>query len=136
MNTFSILLVEDDSIERLKFQKVVKNLKGNFAISEAVNGKCALELLDTQKTDYHLIISDFNMPIMNGFEFLIEVKSRNEFKNIPFVIMSNTNDLDELKKCFELGISGYFKKPYNFNDFSKKVKTVLEYWNNNDIIKA
>lgn len=132
MNTFSILLVEDDAIERLKFQKVIKNLKGNFTISEAVNGKFALKLLDEQNLKFHLIISDFNMPIMNGFEFLNEVKSRNEFKNIPFVIMSNTDDLEELKKCFDIGISGYFTKPYKFIDFSKKVKMILEYWKSND----
>lgn len=134
MNTFSILLAEDDSIERLKFNKAIKNLKGNFIIAEAKNGKCALELLEDKKNKFQLIISDFNMPIMNGFEFLNEVKSRSEFKNIPFVIMSNTNDLEDLKKCFDLGIAGYFTKPYNFIDFSKKVKTVLKYWKNTEKI--
>lgn len=131
MNNFLILLVEDDAIERLKFQRASKKLKGNFTIIEAKNGKCALKHLKESKIPFNLIISDFNMPVMNGFEFLKEVKSKAEYKNIPFIIMSNTNELNELKKCKDLGIAGYFTKPSSITEYTEKVKVVLKYWNQN-----
>lgn len=131
MNTFSILLVEDDSIERLKFKKVLKKLNENYTITEAENGRCALRFLEDNKSSFNLIISDFNMPKMNGLEFLKEIKTKTQFKNIPFVMLTNTNDTDELKKCFDLGVSGCFTKPQNLSDYSKKIKTILKYWHTN-----
>ena len=48
--------------------------------------------------------------------------------------MSNTEDDDELKKCYDYGVSGFFTKPVDFTKYSKKVKSVLKYWRQNELI--
>ena len=71
---------------------------------------------------------------MNGLELLEKLKSNIKFKNTPIIIMSNTEDDDELKKCYDYGVSGFFTKPVDFTKYSKKVKSVLKYWRQNELI--
>lgn len=128
MKSLSILLVDDDKIERLKFQKVCKAINSNNTIFEATDGEIALSLLHKNNFDFDLIISDINMPRMNGFEFLTALKQHKKSKYIPVVIMSTSECKDDLKKCYKLGISGYFSKPLKYAEYLKKVTSLIEYW--------
>ncbi|MDD7915383.1 response regulator [Polaribacter ponticola] len=134
MKPLKILLVDDDKIQRIKFIKVCKENKSTNTIVEAENGEKALLLLDDNTKPYDLIISDLNMPRMNGFEFLLKLKKSNKFKNIPVVIMSTSNNKLDLKKCFDIGISGYFTKPLKYSEYSKKVTSLLEYWAKSEVV--
>lgn len=133
MKPLSILLVEDDEIERLKFKKVCENVKFITNISIAYNGEKALDLLNNDKNSFDLIISDLNMPRMNGFEFLTKLKS-SEHKNIPIVIFSTSDNDIDLKKCYSLGIAGYFTKPIKHSDYIAKTTSLLEYWHKSENI--
>ena len=128
MRSLSILLVDDDKIERLKFKKVCQEVNFKSNIFEAKDGETALALLDNCTTPFDLIISDLNMPRMNGFEFLATLKKNSEFKNIPIVIMSTSQNKVDLDKCYKFAISGYFTKPLQFSEYSKSVISLLEYW--------
>ncbi len=134
MKSLSILLVDDDEIERIKFKKVCKNSGFPYAVAEAVNGKQAFDYLKNQKNFFNIIILDLHMPKMNGLEFLRKLKNTIEFKNIPVIIMSNSEDSDELKKCYDFGISGYLTKPAQYSKYAKKVKVLLKYWKQNELI--
>ena len=134
MKSLSILLVDDDEIQRLKFKKVCKDISFSCSIVEAVNGKQAFKFLKEAKNTFNIIILDLHMPKMNGLEFLAKLKENLNFKNIPIIIMSNSEDDNELKKCYEFGISGYFTKPTQFSQYSEKVKSLLKYWNQNKLI--
>ena len=128
MRSLCILLVDDDKIERLKFKKVCQEVNFKSNIFEAKDGETALALLDNCTTPFDLIISDLNMPRMNGFEFLATLKKNSEFKNILkwfYIIDKNKIDLD---RCYKFGISGYFTKPLKFSDYSDSVISLLEYW--------
>ena len=124
----SILLVDDDKIERLKFQKACKEINLNTIISEAKNGEIALEILKEENFAFDLIISDINMPRMNGFEFLSALKKYKKSKYIPVIVMSTSENKKDLKKCYKLGVSGYFSKPLQYKEYFKKVSSLLEYW--------
>ena len=76
-----------------------------------------------------MIVSDINMPIMDGFEFLKALKSNLKSKYIPVVIMSTSENNNDLKQCYQLGISGYFSKPLKYVEYKKKVISILKYWN-------
>lgn len=134
MKPLSILLIDDDAIERLKFKKVCEEIRFNCSIREAINGKQALDFLNEAKSVFNIIVLDLHMPIMNGLELLEKIKSNQRFKDIPIIIMSNSEDADELKKCYELGICGYFTKPAKYSVYSKKVKLLLKYWKQNKLI--
>lgn len=134
MKSLSVLLIDDDEIERMKFKKVCKDINFPCSIIEAVNGKQALNFLNNVKNTFNIIILDLHMPIMNGLELLEDLKSNKQFKNIPIIIMSNSEDNNDLKKCYDFGISGYFTKPAKYSKYSKKVKSVLKYWKQNELI--
>ena len=71
---------------------------------------------------------------MNGFELLLKLKKNDQYKNIPVVIMSTSNNPLDLKKCFDLGISGYFMKPLKYTEYAKKVISLLEYWGKSEVV--
>lgn len=134
MKPLSILLIDDDAIERLKFKKVCAEIRFNCSVKEAINGKQALDFLIDAKNVFNIIVLDLHMPIMTGLELLEKIKSNLRFKDIPIVIMSNSEDANELKKCYDLGVSGYFTKPAKYSVYSKKVKALLKYWKQNKLI--
>ena len=134
MKSLSILLIDDDEIERIKFQKVCEDINFPCSVVEAINGKQALNFLNRIENRFDIIVLDLHMPKMNGLELLENLKSNIKFKNTPIIIMSNSEDVAELKKCYDYGVSGYFTKPGDFTKYSKKVKSVLKYWQQNELI--
>lgn len=128
MKSLSILLVDDDKIERLKFKKACKEVNSGSTVFEAQNGELALNALNNSEFSFDLIISDLNMPRMDGFEFLSALKNNVKYKYIPVVIMSTSESKVDLERCYELGISGYFSKPLKYSEYIKKVTSLLEYW--------
>ncbi|WP_299053914.1 response regulator [uncultured Polaribacter sp.] len=133
MNPFSILLVDDDEIERIKFKKVCNDINITCTIEEANNGKKAMAILKEHK-NFSIIVLDLQMPEMNGLELLEQLKKNEALYGIPIIIMSNSEDTSELRKCYQLGIAGYFTKPAKYSDYAKKVKSLLKYWTQNEFI--
>lgn len=134
MKSLSILLIDDDEIERIKFKKVCENNNFPHTISEANNGETAIKLLNNNENSFDIIISDLNMPKMNGFEFLKVIKSHKTFKYIPTIIISTSNNYDDLKKCYKIGVAGYFIKQLQFTDYSSKIVSLLNYWCENELV--
>ena len=134
MKSLSILLINYEAIERIKFKQVCKSIKFNCSILEAKNGNEALEYLNNEQNSFHIVISDLQMPKMNGLELLKKIRYIERLKNIPMIIMSNSQEDHHLKECYKYGISGYFTKPSNFTEYTKKVKAVLKYWKSNELL--
>jgi len=132
MRKLKILLIEDDEIERMKFVRV-SSKTGNHTIVEANNGEKAIEILE-QKDLPDFIVLDLNMPKMNGVEFLKMLKSKEALKFIPIVVMSTSNNYNDIKKCYEIGASGYMIKPLHYKDYKEKINSLLAYWENNELI--
>lgn len=127
MKSLSILLIEDDEIQRLKFKKASQKVDFDCAIFEAINGENALSFLDTN-TSLDVIVTDLNMPKMDGFEFLSSLKNNPRFRSIPVVVMSTSERKIDLERCYEFGISGYFAKPLKYSEYVLKVTSLLQYW--------
>lgn len=132
MKKLKILLIDDDEIERMKFSKVVSK-QGNHAIIEAENGEKALSLLEQIELP-NLIVLDLNMPKINGVEFLKILKSNKDLQYIPIIIMSTSNNHNDIKKCYEIGVSGYMIKPLHYEDYQQKITNLIQYWIHNELI--
>lgn len=130
MKSLSILLVDDDEIIRLKFKKVCKNLNVNHTIVEAENGEKALAVLKNHHFD--LIVSDLKMPVMNGIEFIKQVKKVDELKQIPIVVMTTSTDHEDMESCNGLKIEGYFIKSLNFSEYKIEVSSIINYWSSRE----
>lgn len=131
MKSLSILLIDDNEIERAKFQKVCKDVNFSCAVVEATSGEQALSYLNGFENTVNIIILDLHMPQMNGLRFLEKLKSNINYRNTPVVIMSNSDDYADLDKCYDYGIVGYINKPTDFSAYSQKVKSLLKYWQQN-----
>ncbi len=125
----SILIVDDIANMRRTIRNMLKYL-GYSKFYEAENGKKALLKLKLHKID--LIISDWNMPIMNGIELLKEVKKHPQWKFIPFIIITGETDKSIIAEAAEYGADEYMIKPFVVKTLETKIENVFSNKNNPD----
>lgn len=117
-----ILIVDDSSMIRLVVSKAAKKL--DYEVIEASNGQEGLDQL-VKNEDVNLVLSDINMPIMDGMEMISKIKESESFKYIPIVILT-TEEKEELKKRGrELGVKAWMVKPFNEKTFLKAMMKLL-----------
>ena len=120
-----LLLVDDDADDQLFFLDALNELGKPVNCALASNGQEALEKLSTTLPP-DLIFLDLNMPVMDGFECLTELRKREQLKDVPVIIFTTTSDLTTIKRTHDLGANAFFKKPNEFSTMLVKLKKVLE----------
>jgi CheY-like chemotaxis protein len=123
--TVKILLVDDEpDVEILFLQKFRKELKsGKLAIHFANSGEGALSFLDGQDaTDLVLILSDINMPGMNGLDLLAIIKSK--YVHIKVFMITTNGDSDTYHRAIEIGSDAFLTKPVDFNLVKEKISSL------------
>lgn len=135
-NNLSILLIDDDMVEIMKVNRTIKSLGLSHKIIEAHNGEEALEILSKKDRLPDLILLDLNMPKLNGIEFLTILKEDDILQYIPTVILTTSMNYKDVMACYKIGIAGYILKPLKYEMYMQKLKSVLEYWSMNELIKA
>ena len=120
-----ILMVDDepdlDMLIQQRFRREVK--EGEFRFYFARNGERALEVLN-KHPDISLIVTDLNMPEMNGIELLLQVKKN--FPEIKMIVISAYSDQDSIKTATNAGADGFLFKPLNFQDFEHRIRECTE----------
>ncbi|MDH5298420.1 MAG: response regulator [Desulfobulbaceae bacterium] len=122
---FNILVVDDSETMRAAIRKVVGMSGvpvGEFL--EAGNGMEALAVLEDAWVD--VILTDINMPEMNGIEFLKRVKAEEVYRNIPVIIITTEASQARMDEAEGLGASGYVKKPFLPETIKMILTDVLE----------
>ena len=115
-----ILIVDDSAAIRKILQRVIRQAEIPIgAIYEAGDGLEALESL--RKQPVGLILSDINMPNMNGLEFLSHVKADDNWKNLPVVMVSTEGSQAKVLEAVQLGAAGYVRKPFNAEQIKEKL---------------
>jgi len=132
--SLNILLIEDDAIEVMKFNRVLGSMDLKHKIIEANNGEEALTILKVKEIIPDIIILDLNMPKINGIEFLGILKEDDYLKYIPSVILTTSNNRVDVLECYRLGIAGYLLKPLKYDDYVDRIKKLIEYWSCNELI--
>lgn len=132
--SLNILLIEDDTIEVMKFNRVIKTLGMNHKIIEANNGEEALSILKDKEIIPDVIFLDLNMPKINGIEFLQILKADDYLKYIPAIILTTSNNHKDVLECYKIGIAGYVLKPLKYDDYVDRVRKMIEYWSTNELI--
>jgi len=118
----NILIVEDSKAIRSMIRVLLEEEGGYFAV-EAGNGFEALKALPTRSFD--LIITDINMPDINGLELIGYVKSNPTYQGIPLIIVSTEKKEEDKKRGMALGAVGYVEKPFRKEDLMSVVVRVL-----------
>ncbi len=130
-----VLLIEDDMIEVMKLNRTISSLKLNHKIIEANNGEEALKILEQKDRLPDIILLDLNMPKINGLEFLSILKNNETLKYIPTIVLTTSNNHNDVLECYKIGIAGYVLKPLKYEEYVSKIDKILAYWSENELIK-
>ena len=123
LNTNIKILVVDDFATMRKIIKNILTQIGFKDIIEADDGTTALELLKKQKVD--LIISDWNMPKMNGLELLKSVRSDDNLKDIRFIMVTAEAQKENVIEAIKHGVNQYVVKPFTPETLKEKLEKVF-----------
>jgi len=120
-----LLVVDDSAAIRKILQRVLRQtgmLIGN--IYEAGDGQEALTLLETKKVD--LILSDINMPKMDGLQLLAALKASAQWCNIPVIMITTEGGATKVGEAGRLGAAGYVRKPFSAEQIKEKLAGILD----------
>lgn len=132
----NILLIEDDAIEVMKMHRVLSGIEQTHSITEATNGEVALSILKDYDSLPDIILLDLNMPKIDGIEFLTILKNDEKLKFIPTIILTTSNNQQDLLACYQLGIAGYVVKPLRYEEYVEKITRLISYWSVNELFRA
>ena len=128
-----LLLVEDNPGDIRLAKEMFKeaNLKLNLTVAE--DGVQAMDYLkrvcsDPRMPKPELIILDLNLPRKDGREVLTEIKSSEELKRIPVIIMTSSTSAEDVNKAYGEHANCYIAKPVDLDEFARIVRTLEEFW--------
>ena len=121
-----ILLVDDDVDDQLFFVDAIKELEPAIDCDVANNGLEALDHLEKIPPPPNLIFLDLNMPLMNGFECLAELKKTKAYQEIPVIIFTTSNQPKDVERTIAMGAKMYLTKPPDFNALKDKLQDILK----------
>ncbi len=111
MNQIKALIVDDSSVMRKIVERSLRQAGIDLSlVVEAGNGADALNLLKEQKVD--LILSDINMPVMDGLEFVKQLQQQNIAANTPVVMITTEGSESNVMQALSCGARGYIRKPF------------------------
>jgi two-component system, chemotaxis family, chemotaxis protein CheY len=118
----NILIVEDSATTRALIRAVIEDM-GDFNTVEAGSGFEALKLLPTQ--EFSLVITDVNMPDINGLELIHFIKSNPRYGTIPLIIVSTERSEEDKKRGMALGAMAYITKPFKAHELQAVIKQAI-----------
>jgi two-component system, chemotaxis family, chemotaxis protein CheY len=122
--SYSILIVDDSLPMRSVIKRTLKAAGyGNSELLEAANGKEALALMKNNWID--IVLTDYNMPVMNGLEFIKALKADDLSKEIPVVVISTEGNESKIKEFMDCGAAGYITKPFTAEAIRDLIVTIL-----------
>jgi two-component system chemotaxis response regulator CheY len=117
-----ILIVDDFATLRMSLKSVLEQL-GYPEMDEAKDGQEAVGKL--KEKDYDLIISDIDMPVMNGFELLDYVKKDDNLKNIPVIFITAEAEREKIVESIKAGLDAYITKPFSISTLQQKIENIF-----------
>ena len=120
-----VLVVDDSAAIRKILQRVLRQTGMAIqTIHEAGDGQEALTLLGTQKVD--LVLSDINMPKMDGLQLLASLKASDQWRHIPVVMITTEGGELKVGEAVRLGAAGYVRKPFTADQIKEKLVGLVE----------
>ncbi len=117
------ILIVDDYKTMLRIVRGLLNQLGFNNIDEATDGTMAWQMVQTKP--YGLIVSDWNMEPMSGYEFLKLVRTNEATKKLPFVMVTAESKTENIIAAKQAGVSNYIVKPFNGQTLKQKLEAVF-----------
>lgn len=121
---YNILIVDDSFPMRAVIKKIIRSSGFDVGqIYEAANGREALKVLNEEWLD--LVLTDYNMPDMNGLELLEEMKKNESFRSIPVVMVTTEGSRQRVEEFMEKGAADYIRKPFTPEEIKQKLSQIM-----------
>ncbi len=122
MSDLKFLAVDDSPTMRRIIVNTLKRI-GYTDVVEASNGKEALAKLYSEKIDF--IITDWNMPEMDGLEFVNAIKADDNYKDLPILMITTRGVKEDIIDAMKAGVSSYIVKPFSPQTLKEKIESIL-----------
>ena len=123
MSDLKFLIVDDFSTMRRIVRGLLKEMGCNNA-DEAEDGAVALQMLKSSRFDF--VVSDINMPNMNGFDLLNAIKKDDQLKHLPVLMVTAEARKEDIVRAAQDGAAGYIVKPFTKATLEEKVQKILQ----------
>jgi len=120
-----IFLIDDDADDRMLFEEAINEVHPQAKLSTADCCDMLMKLAKVETDKPDMIFLDLNMPGLNGFECLEEIKSKDHLEDIPVIIYSTTANPEQVKKTYNKGATLYMQKPSSYEGIKKLMNQVL-----------
>lgn len=129
----NILLVDDDEVDIIAVKRAFEKNKITNPLHVARNGVEALALLRGNGTPSitpkpRIILLDLNMPQMNGIDFLKELRTDPQFKDVIVIVLTTSNEERDIIEAYKLNVAGYILKPVSMSKFIEAIALLDMYW--------
>jgi two-component system chemotaxis response regulator CheY len=122
--SMTVLIIDDMKLVRLRLFQLCTKL-GFQNILEAENGQLAWQKLSAKNAIPDIILTDYNMPDMNGLEFLEKVRSHETTKNVPVIFITAEGEKNLLIEALTLGVTDFVVKPFSDDVLTEKIKAAI-----------
>lgn len=126
-----ILLVEDNPADVDLVQELLQDGRVEVEVAVARDGIQASELLAAGSPDGglpDLVLLDLNLPKRNGHEVLAEIRSNEDLRHLPVVVLTSSDDDADIASSYQLGASSYVTKPVGFAVYQRTVESISAFW--------
>jgi CheY-like chemotaxis protein len=124
----NILYVEDNKDAITFFDRVVNKL-GDYHFKTSEDGLSAIRFLEEEKDfEPEMILLDINLPGMSGFEILQHVRTKTEYRHVPVIMFTSSDDDSDIKKSYEYGANAYLIKPDSLNTLKEVLSDTFNFW--------
>jgi len=124
MREVRTLIVDDSTVMRKIVERALRQAGlDSLVVHEAGSGTEGLEMLKAKQVD--LILSDINMPLMDGLEFLRQIRAQNLAPGVPVVMITTESSEEHVKQAIQSGAQGYIRKPFTAEQVKERVLPLL-----------
>lgn len=125
-----VIVIEDDADDQELLKEIFQKLDYPNQIIFFTDGEDALDFLNKTDTIPFLILSDINMPKLNGFALRDKIRTdaQLQIKCIPYLFFSTAASQDAVVDAYSLSVQGFFTKPNSITEFEETISVIMEYW--------
>lgn len=119
-----VIIADDSLVTRKIIEAAIKPL--GYDVLHAANGQEVIKLLDQQAHEVELVLLDWNMPVLNGYETVQRIKGNDLCDHICVMMVSTESEDDKIEQAIAAGAAGYLAKPFTREELTEKVQSTLQ----------
>lgn len=126
----TIYIADDDDDDQFLLQTALASTGLGCQLKFFGNGEQLLKQLTEENKPPTMVLLDLNMPILDGFQTLVKLRSQVAYETLPVVILTTSNQQSDVQKAYELGANSFITKPHQYADLLRTVQQLEQFWLN------